>query len=787
MTYVGQGIKRTEDHVLVRGLGTFVDDVALPRMLYGVFLRSPHPHAKIIKIDIGGATEIPEVVLVLTGKDVVKMLPPLPLTVSHPQMRRAPCYCLAVDKVFYVGEPVAFVVAEDRYVAQDAVEAIAVEYEVLPPVVDMEKAIEPSAHILHDGWPDNIVLSTRFESGNVAAALEQSDVVVKDKVRRQRYTGSPVETRGYVADFNPGDRSITIYASVQTPHIFKSVIAQSLNLPEHKIRVVAKYVGGGFGVKIPIYQEEPLIPLASILTKRPVKWIETRTEHLMAACHSREQVHSVELGFKRDGTLLAIKDRFLVDLGAYVPQPGLASALATARFIPSGYRVSNYLVEMVCVRTNKAPFGAVRGFGKADSNYVIEHVMDKAARELGIDPIELRLKNLIRPDEFPYVSPTGSVHDSGQYGECIRRVKSIIDYDGFRARQNKLWKSGIYQGISVVFMLEPVANAVPNSLHTGYESAKIRMWPSGEVTVYAGVADQGQGHKTALAQIAADELGLTFDMVKVVEGDTEECPYGLGAWASRFSVAGVGAVATACRKLRNKLVHIAAHMLEANPADIVIEYGKLWVRDVPSKSITIRDLAQIAYTQPYRMPPDVSPSLEETATYILPNIRYIPDEKGHINLYPAYSYGAYAVIVSVDIETGAVKILDQAFVSDTGNVINPILLDGQITGGVLQGIGGGLYEEIVYNEDGYPLNTTFMDYLLPSAREAPRLVIEHLVTPSPYTVGGFKGGGEGGAIPPPVALLNAVNDALRPLSIEINEMPLTPHRVFAAIRGKVFG
>jgi aerobic carbon-monoxide dehydrogenase large subunit len=778
---IGRSIKRVEDLELVKGLGTYLDDVRLPNMLYAAFLRSPHAHATIKKIDTSDVAKLRGVVLVLTGDDVRKLLPPLPYTVSVPGMKKAACYCLAVDKVRYVGEPVAVVVANDNYVAQDAIELINVEYEVLPPVLDAEEALKSNAPIVNEEWGDNVMLATSFEAGDVEEALQKSDHVISERIKRHRYTGCPIETRGYVASYNVGNSSLTIYASTQTPHILKSLIAQCLSFPEQKIRVITNNVGGGFGVKIPLYQEEPLIPFLSIRTGKPVKWIETRREHMMATCHSREQVHYIELGVNKDGIITGLKDRIIADLGASVPQPGVASILATARFLPSGYKIDNFKVELFCVTTNKAPFGAVRGFGKADSNYVIERMMEIAAREIGMDPLEFRMKNLLRPEQFPYVSVTGAVYDSGNYPECMKLAKELIDYDRFKQEQKDNWRRGVYQGVSVVFMLEPAANAVPNSLHSGYESARIRIWPSGKLTVFAGVADQGQGHKTALAQIVADELGVPLEDISVVEGDTDACPYGLGAWASRFSVAGVGAVTLACRALREKLIKIAAHLLETRQEDIELKEGKLTIKGVPSKELTIREIANITYTQIHRLPRDLTPTLEAEVVYVLPNIRYFPDEKGRINLYPVYGSGAYAVKVQVDIDTGRISILDNVFVSDSGNIINPILLDGQIVGGVIQGIGGGMYEELSYSRDGHLLNSTLMDYLLPTAVEAPPVRVEHVITPSPVSIGGFKGAGEGGAIPPPVALVNAVEDALRPLGVRLSEMPLSPFRVWKAI------
>jgi carbon-monoxide dehydrogenase large subunit len=779
---IGESVKRVEDLALVKGLGTYVDDVKLPGMLYAAFLRSPYAHAKIKKIDTSDAIKIHGVTLILTGDDIRKLIPPLPFPDAVPGMKQTSCYCLAVDKVRYVGEPIAVVVANDRYVAQEATELINVEYELLSPIIDAEEALKPDAPLIHEEWGDNIMFATSFEEGQVEKVLQESDYVISERIKRHRYTGCPIETRGYVASYNAGTGSLTIYASTQAPHILKSLVSQCLSFPEQMIRVISNNVGGAFGVKHPLYQEEPLIPFLSIQTGKPVKWIETRQEHMMSTCHSREQVHYIVMGINKDGVITALKDRIIADLGAYVPQHGLGSVLSTMRILPSGYKIDNFKVELFCVITNKAPYGAVRGFGKADANYVIERIMEIGARKIGMDPLEFRMKNLLKPEQFPYVSVTGAVYDSGNYLECMRRAKELINYENFRKEQRDNWTKGIYQGVSIVFMIEPAANAVPNSLYSGYESAKITITPSGKVTVFTGLSDQGQGHKTALAQIVANELGVSLEDISIVEGDTDACPYGLGAWASRFSVAGVGAVTMACRALREKIIRIAAHLLETRPEDIELKEGELYVKDAPMRKLTIHEIASIAYTQVYRLPSDITPTLEADGVYVLPNIRYLPDEKGRVNRYTVYSSGAYAVKVHVDIETGMVSILDNVFISDCGNIINPILLEGQIIGGVVQGIGGGLYEELSYSNDGQLLNSTLMDYLLPSAVEAPPIKVEHLITPSPFSIGGFKGAGEGGAIPPPVALVNAVEDALRPLGVRISEMPLSPFRVWKAVQ-----
>jgi carbon-monoxide dehydrogenase large subunit len=677
---------------------------------------------------------------------------------------------------------VAVVLATDRYASEDAAEKVKVEYEPLEPVTDAEKALDPTSPKIYDSWENNELLSYTFKVGEVDDALARSEYVIKDKIVRHRYTAAPIECRGYVANYDLFSKTLTYYASVQTPHILRTLIAKSLDMPEDKIRLVAPHVGGGFGQKIPLYQEEPLVAYLSVRTGRPVKWIETRSENLKSAAHSRQQVHYMEVGLKKDGSITAVRDKMIADLGAFAPQSGLASILATTLFIPSGYKIQNYEIDLHVVNTNKAPYGALRGFGKADANFVMERMLDIVAKKIRMDPLQLRLKNFISPEEFPYESCTGAIYDSGNYPGNLKKAAEAIGYYEFRKIQTELWKKGIYKGISVSFMIEPSANAVPDSLHTGYDSATVRIDPSGKVTVMAGVAAQGQGHETALSQIVSDELGIYPEDITVIEGDTAVSPYGLGAWASRFAIAGVGSVIMACDKIKRKLVRLASFLLGVPESDLTIGGGYVTSTKNPDKTISIKQLAEIAYTKIYLLPPGLEPGLDETARYITPNIVYIPDEKGRMNLYPSETSGAYAVIVDVDIDTGKVKIEKQIFVSDCGNIINPMILDGQIHGGMAMGIGGAMYEDLLYGSDGQLLASTFTDYLMPTAMEVPDLQVIHMITPSPVTLGGFKGAGEGGAIPPPYGLTNAVEDALTPLRAKISLQPLSPENVWKVLR-----
>jgi len=780
--YVGSSLKRREDPALITGHGSYVDDIKFANMLHACFLRSSYGHAKIIHVDLEEARRTPGVILALSGEDIRKMTKPLPLSVRLPWMKSTDVYMLAVGKVHYTGEPVAVVLAEDRYIAEDAAEKIVVDYDPLEAIVDVEEALKPESPLLYEAWGTNEMLNYKFKTGEPSDALAKSDHVISEKITRHRFTASPMETRGYVANYDPYSKMLLYYASVQTPHILRTLLSKSTEIPEDRIRVIAPHVGGGFGQKIPLYQEEPVIALLSVMMARPVKWVETRSENLKAAAHSRQQVHYVEIGVNNDGTITAVRDKMIADLGVFAPQAGLGSVLATVLFVPSGYKIQNYEMDLHVVNTCKAPFGALRGFGKTDSNFLMERIIDIAAKSIGMDPVEIRLRNFIQPEEFPYKSCTGALYDSGNYPGNFLKAAQTIGYWDFKKNQEEWRKKGIFKGISVSFMIEPSANAVPDSLHSGYDSATIRIDPSGRITVMAGVAAQGQGHDTALSQIVADELGVAPHDVSVFEGDTAMSPYGLGAWASRFAIAGVGSVIMACDKMKRKLIKIGAYRLGIPEAEIILQGGKIRSTKDAKKEISIAEIAEISYTRIYLLPPGVEPSLEETARYVVPNIQFIPNEKGQMNLYPSESAAAYAVIVNVDKETGKLEIERQVFVSDCGNIINPMDLDGQLVGGIAQGIGGALFEDLVYDKNGQLLSTTFMDYLLPTSVEISDPEILHMITPSPVTLGGFKGGGEGGCITPPYGITSAVEDALNQVKPSSLRQPLSPENVWNAIR-----
>jgi aerobic carbon-monoxide dehydrogenase large subunit len=777
--FTGQSLRRREDPVLLSGHGTFVDDVKFPGMLYAGVVRSDYGHARIRSIDFQEALKLPGVVYAIGGNEIRKEMRPLPLSEITARMKSTEVFSLAVDKVHFAGEPVAAVVAENRYIAEDAIAKVVIEYEPLESVVDAEKALETDSPKLYEEWGTNEMLHHRFRIGNLEEAFSISDYVIKEKITRHRYTAAPIECRGYLASYDSYSNMMTYYASTQSPHILRTLVAQSLGFPEDRIRVIAPHVGGGFGEKLPLYQEEPLIAFLSWKLRRPVKWIETRTENLSSACHSRQQVHYVEVAVNKDGRINAVRDNMIADLGAFSPQPGIDSPLATTRFITSGYKVDNYSIDLHAVCTNKSPYGAVRGFGKADANFVMERMVNIVAKKIGMDPVQFRLKNFIQPHEFPYRSCTGAIYDSGNYPGNLLKAAESIGYTEFRKGQEASRRKGIHRGISVSFLLEPSALTKTDSVYTGYESATIRVDPSGNITVYTGVATQGQGHETALSQIVADEFGIEPRNVSVQEGDTTTSPYGLGNFSSRFSIAGIGAVGMACDGVKRKIIKIASSKLGVPEEELVFENGRIRSIKYDGKiSITFPEIAEIAYKKIHLLPPGMKPGIDESAYYLSPNAKFIPDESGRMNLYPSYTGGAYAVIVEVDVETGKVRILKQVFVSDCGNIINPLMLDGQHQGGLAQGIGGAIFEDLPYDSNGQLLSSTFMDYLIPSSMEVPDSTIVHMETPSPVTRGGFKGGAEGGCIVAPYGLTNAVDDALDAITLR---QPLSPENMWREI------
>ena len=771
---VGVRVRRVEDRKFLTGRARYVDDLTLPGALSATFVRSPHAHARVLGIDPARARALAGVVTVLTGTDMRSELKPLRVERTEGS-RTVDIWPLATDKTRYVGEPVAVVVADSHYLAADAAELVAVEYEPLPAVVDIETAAGASAPRLHAELPDNLLFQANFQAGDVAGAFAAADVVVEDVLRHPRVTGIPMETRGCLAAYDPATEQLTLWSSTQWPHVLRTWVADCLDFPEHRMRVIAPDVGGGFGIKCHVFVEEVIVAALARRLARPVKWIETRRENVTASVQAREQTIHGALAVARDGTLLGLRARIYVGVGAYpvFPWGAALEPAGTARMLPGPYRIRNYAYQTYGVATNRAPTGSYRGVSYAVCAFAMESLIDQAALALGIDATELRRRNLIRSDEFPYTSVTGMVYDPGSYVESLERALALLDYPALRQRQRDLRAQGRYLGIGLACYCEPTGMGSRGFQRRGvvqvsaYDVASVRLDPAGTVTVAVGVCSQGQGLETSLAQVVAEALSVRLQDVTVVQGDTALAPYGMGTFASRGAVISGGAVLAAATRVREKVLRIAAHCLEARVDDLVLADGQIFVRGAPASARSLKEIARTAYFNPGGLPSDTEPGLEATQYCDPPSI--------------TYSNATHAAVVEVDRQTGRSKLLTYVVVEDCGRMVNPLIVDGQVHGGVAQGIGAALYEELVYDEAGQPLTGSLMEYHVPTAGDLPAIVVEHLETPSPWTAMGAKGMGEGGTIGATAAVARAVADAVTHLGVRASALPLTPERIFREI------
>lgn len=763
-------MRRLEDERFLVGSGRYLDDLDLPAMLQAAFVRSPLPHARVVRLDSRAATAVIGVEAVLSAAD----LPHVPLVDLLPieGLAKTPQPALAVDRVRFVGEPVALVVANSRYLAEDGAELVEVEYEPLPHVVDAEAALAAGAPLLHPELGTNVLYRGIRGIGDVDAAFRAAARVVTTTLHHNRYLAAPLETRGCAASFLPATGELTFWSSTQSPHLLRRRLALATGIAEARIRVLVPDVGGGFGQKIPIHPEEVAVALAARRLGRPVIWVEDRYESLVAAPQAKEQTIGCQLALGADGELLAIRARLLGDAGAYsynnasaLIEPYLAAGL-----MPGVYRVRNLETEVLAVVTNKAPVAPYRGVGWTAGHCARELALDEAARELGVDPAELRRRNMVAPHEFPYESCTGMVYDSGSFRESLDRALEIAGYPGFRAEQERARREGRYLGIGISPYVEPTGWGTEGSRQSSWvmashDTARMTIEPSGEVSIAVGTPSQGQGHATTLAQLAADTLGVAVEDVVVNANDTAAVPVSVsGTRASRTAVVIGGAVLEASRDLRERVLRIAGHLLEADPADLELADGAAVLRDAPSRRVTMREVAEAAYFRPDVRSALAEPDLSVSRFYDPP---------------ATYSNGCIVCTVEIDARTGLVAVRTAVAVEDCGTIINPLIVDGQIRGAVAQGIGGALLERVVYGEDGQPQAGTLMDYLLPTASEIPPIQIEHCVSPSPLTVGGIKGMGESGLIATPAAVANAVADALGPFGARVERLPLTPELVLS--------
>jgi carbon-monoxide dehydrogenase large subunit len=773
----GSGIKRREDPRLVTGQARYTDDFTLPGMAYLAVVRSPYAHARIKRIDTRKAAALPGVVGVLTGQQMKDAgFGPIPCAwvVPNSDTKTPPYPPIAIDVVRYVGNAVAVVVAEDRYRARDAADAVEVGYEPLPVVTDAWKAAQPGAAQLHADVPGNVCFHWKVSGGDVEAAFRGAEVVVRETIRNQRLIPNAMEPRAALAQWSPASGEVTLWVTSQNPHIARFLLSLDTGIPEHRIRVIAPEVGGGFGSKIPHYPEDAMVVFAAKALNRPVKWTETRSENYKATIHGRDHVQEVELAARKDGTILGLRARVWANLGAYLSTASTGIPTILHGLMLSGaYRIPSIHEDVFGVFTNTTPVDAYRGAGRPEATFIVERLVDLLARELKADPAELRRKNLIPPFQDGYTVATGLTYDTGNYEAALAKLLAMADYAGLRRRQAELRAQGRHTGIGLVTYAEICGlgpSQVAGAVGFGgglWESAIVRFHPSGKVHVMVGVSPHGQGEETTFAQIVADELGVGVDDVVVLHGDTSQTPMGWGTYGSRTTAVGGGALMGAIHKIKEKAKVVTAHLLEAAPEDVDYADGRFFVRGSPGKAKTIQEVALMANVA-WNYPKGLEPGLEASAFFDPPNF--------------VYPFGAHLAVVEVDVETGEVRLTRYLAVDDCGKVINPMIVEGQIHGGIVQGVGQALWEGAVYDDAGQLLTGSMMDYALPRAAAFPTFELGMTETPTTVNPLGVKGIGETGTIASTPAVYNAVMDALAPLGVARIDMPLTPERVWRAIR-----
>jgi len=773
---LGTPIKRREDPRLITGQATYVDDIKLPGMLYMAVLRSPYGHARINSINTEAAKKHPGVKAVYTAEDIKGVLGPVTVAVPLGEIAngmgvRNP---LAEGKVRFYGDPVAVVVADDRYTARDARDLIEVDYEPLPAVVDTEKAMQPGAPLLYEQFGTNVPFGMHPPTDDIdkvfAQTLADGGVVVKQRLVNQRLAPVAMETRGTVAEMRKADKTLTVWSSSQNPHLLRNILCGQIGLPQHQVRVIVPEVGGGFGSKINIYPEEPLVAFAAMKTGHPVKWIEDRSENMAVTIHGRDQVDYAEIAATRDGKITGLKIYGISDMGAYSQLLTDVIMIALGFPVSTGaYDIPNIHLSADLVFTNKAPTDAYRGAGRPEATYIIERMMDLTARELGMDPAEIRRRNFLKPDQFPYKSPAGAVYDSGNYEPALDKALSLAGYQELRAEQarRRAAGNGKLMGIGISSYIEACGIGPKGSLPVGlFESARVRIEYSGTVLVYTGSSPHGQGEETTFSQIVADEFGIPMENILIMHGDTDSTPEGRGTYGSRTTAVGGTALYVAAQRLKEKMKTIAAHLLEASVSDVVFEDGKFSVAGSPQKSITFNEVAMAANFS-NTLPPSIEPGLETTAFW---------EPTG--NTFP---FGTHICVVEVDKDTGAAKITRFIAVDDCGRQLNPMLVEGQVHGGLAQGIGQAMIEEVIYGDDGQLLTATLMDYAMPLAPELPHYETDSTVTLTPINPLGVKGVGEAGTIGSTSAVVNAICDALGVAHIDT---PFTSEKLWKVIHQK---
>ena len=776
-----ENVARPELAKMVQGRGRFVDDVKLRGMCFAAFVRSEYAHANIVSIDVEAAMEVPGAIGVITPDEVLPHVNPVrPAAPGTSEFaRHYDRFPMPPGKVTFVGDPVVVVAAETPHAAQDMAEAVVVEYEPLPVVSGAEQAMAPDAPVIQAGMDDNVVFYRKYGDGDVDGAFGRANVVLEKTFHFPRQTGVPVEARGVVADYDRGQERLTVWASCRSPHLVRTTISNVMRLPQHAVRVISPDVGGEFGIKGAAYPESIILAFLSRKIDRPVKWIEDRMENLMACGHAHEMIVDVSVASDSEGKILGIRSRVIVDQGAHTLGPTSAGLepMTTGQSIVGPYRIDNFICDAYGVLTNKCPGAAYRGVGTVQGVFVIERVMDMLADKLGLDPADVRMKNFIQPEDQPFNTSAGRLYDSGDYPDTLSKLLEVSNYQQLRQEQEQERARGEQVGIGICCFVEHSSTGSQDYRKRGvyglpaFDSATIRVDAGGNVMAAVSAKSTGQSHDSVFAILVARELGVPYETVKILEGDTDVTPFGSGTGVSRSAVSTGGAIRLAAQDIRRKATEIARFFLETENEELQISDGQIFAADDPLKTVSFAAVAAAAHdaSRIVSLPENIERGLQSTRTFDPP--------------HQTFGHGAHLAVTRVDQETGIVKVEQYFCVEDCGTIIDHVIVDGQVVGGVATGIGNALLEELVYDSEGQLLTGTFMDYLVPTAPDVPEIHTLHTETPSPFTQGGVKGVGEAGTVGAFTAVGNAVADALLPLGVEVTEPPVGPRRVWELIRG----
>lgn len=776
-SYIGRSVPRPNVPKLVQGRATYTDDVALPRLVHAAFLRSPHAHARIARVDAAAAMQVPGVLRVFTGADLAKVCDPWVATLDHLKgMKSAPQYPLPLERATWQGEPVVAVVAESRAAAEDGVAALAVEWEPLPAQLDMETALDPGAVVIHPELGDNLVFTRTAEKGDVAAAMAAAHKVVEATFVTARHTGVTLEPRSIVADYNRAEGTLNVHHSTQAPHMMQGVFAKQLRMEEGQVRVICKDVGGSFGIKVHVYPDEVAVAAMARIMGRPVKFVADRFESFVSDIHARDHRLIGRIAVDAEGRILAfdIDDRTGIGPYSVYPRTSAIEGNQVVNLCGGPYDFANYRCTTTVVLQNKTPTCQYRAVGHPIATAVTEGLVDLAAEALGMDPIELRRRNLIRDDAYPYTSPPGMRFEGLSHHAALDQLLKMVPVERIRADQAEHRRQGVYRGLGFASFIEltnpsPFMYGIGGARISAQDGATVRMDPDGSVVVMSGVTEQGQGTEGILRQIVAHGVGVPVERVKVITGDTQTTPYGGGTWACRGAGIGGEAALQSALALKQQILVVAGAMLQAAPEMLDIRMGQVVERETGRERMPLGELGRIVYYRGDTLPKDLPRELVQTRHFITKEFPF------------AFTNGIQASWVEVDVETGMVKLLEHWCVEDCGRVINPLLVDEQVRGGIVQGLGGALYEHCVYDDQGNLLTTTMADYLVPMSAEMPDMHIGHVETPTRESLLGAKGAGEAGTAGAPAALMNAINDALRPLGARVTEQPFTPARILRAL------